>query len=311
MGNRLGLGRRFDVRGNALLEEDVQFSARLRLGCARLQSAHHHQPPVITLLEDRGGLRARLSPLARRFRRPARLDLRLRVNRQPNLDRLTRRGHTHDRKGHAVHRDRLAHGGGVAPESPLPKAVADYGNGAGSGLIVLHREGAAENRLDAERREKRSRDEVCISHFRHALETDAHLVAVGGHRQDAREDGVSGANPFISRVGERLAGPTSSRSTAHIPRKTAHDALGPPFRCPGEQNKLPRILNRQHLQQHGVNQTEDRGVGANAEGERQNSHQREAGTLRQHPCPVTQILNQCRHYPPPSFCLWGDQKGKV
>ena len=37
-----------------------------------------------------------------------------------------------------------------------------------------------------------------------------------------------------------------------------HDVLRPTVRCPVEQNKLLRILDRQHLEQHGVNQAENR-----------------------------------------------------
>ena len=53
-----------------------------------------------------------------------------------------------------------------------------------------------------------------------------------------------------------------------------------------------RILNGQIAKEHGVDQGENRGVGANAEGENEDGDGSEARRFAQHPQGVAQVLNQ-------------------
>src|SRR6185295_6765162 len=45
-------------------------------------------------------------------------------------------------------------------------------------------------------------------------------------------------------------------------------------------------------QQHGIDRTESRGIGADPKSERNHRHRGEAGTIQQHAQPVTNILKQ-------------------
>src|SRR5262249_34458613 len=57
-----------------------------------------------------------------------------------------------------------------------------------------------------------------------------------------------------------------------------------------EQDQLIRIIDRQHFQQHGVNQAEDRRVGPDAQRQREQGNASKAAMLQQHPHAITQVL---------------------
>ena len=61
---------------------------------------------------------------------------------------------------------------------------------------------------------------------------------------------------------------------------------------PGELHKLLRIPDRQHFEQHGIDQAEDRRVRPNAERQRHYDHCCKAGTLGQHPQAMAQVLQE-------------------
>ena len=58
----------------------------------------------------------------------------------------------------------------------------------------------------------------------------------------------------------------------------------------GQQRKFLRMRDRERAKEHGVEDTEDGGVRTDAQGERQNRHDGEAGTLQQHAQRIPDIL---------------------
>src|SRR5262245_43614755 len=66
-----------------------------------------------------------------------------------------------------------------------------------------------------------------------------------------------------------------------------------------EQDQSLRVIDRQRFQQHGVNQAEDRGVGPDAQRQRERGHASKAGMLQQHPRAITQVL---KHFVLQSSC---------
>jgi hypothetical protein len=61
---------------------------------------------------------------------------------------------------------------------------------------------------------------------------------------------------------------------------------------PSEHYQTLRIAHREIAQQSGVDQTEDCGIGADAEGERENGHERESGTLQEHANAERDVLQE-------------------
>jgi hypothetical protein len=59
--------------------------------------------------------------------------------------------------------------------------------------------------------------------------------------------------------------------------------------------ELSRVGYRQRPQQDGMNQSEDGGIRANAQRQRKNDSDREAGALAQPPACVTKVLQQDLH----------------
>ena len=60
------------------------------------------------------------------------------------------------------------------------------------------------------------------------------------------------------------------------------------------------MLERQALQQHAVDDAEHRGVGANADGKRENHDRGENRGLEQHPHGMPQIANESVHVGSPT-----------
>ena len=75
-------------------------------------------------------------------------------------------------------------------------------------------------------------------------------------------------------------------------------AAGLPAGVVDEEQSL-RVVDRQRLDQHGVDQTEDRRVGADPEPERQQGHQRERRRSPQQPERVADVAAQLARQPQP------------
>ena len=61
---------------------------------------------------------------------------------------------------------------------------------------------------------------------------------------------------------------------------------------PAQLHQLPRIPDRQHPEQHRVDQAEDRGVGADTKGQRDHGDDGKAGAPPEHTEPVSQVSPQ-------------------
>src|SRR5262249_11756366 len=79
-----------------------------------------------------------------------------------------------------------------------------------------------------------------------------------------------------------------------------------------EQVELLRIAHRKQTQQHGVEQAEHGGVGADAERERHHNYRRERGVAADDPQRVPQILDESfERWPAPNLAARLSQKSAV
>ena len=184
-----------------------------------------------------------------------------------------------DRERAAVDADRPAQETDVAAVT-LPVRVADDGDsGSASGALLLFGERAAGQQVNAER------GEVVPSHRR--AERAARGVGLPDadkrHREphDAAETAVVVPNVDVARVRESA-----------IP-------IGPGVVVAVDPDDLARALAaRQRSEEERVDQREDRGVRADAQGEHQDGRQREPRVLEQETEAVARVLEQVRHGSP-------------
>ena len=107
---------------------------------------------------------------------------------------------------------------------------------------------------------------------------DRHLEQPLVERRDTREEPVVIAEPLEARIGRAAA-------AARLPAGVV------------DEEQLLRIVDRQRLDQHGVDQAEDRRVGADPEPERQQRHQRERRRPPQEPERVADVAAQLVEQP--------------
>ena len=137
---------------------------------------------------------------------------------------------------------------------------------------VIRRQSVAENRPHTERLEEVGRD-------RRARHADA--IAAAGQRDRALEVG----RDLLERAG-LLPPVLEVRGRDAVARLRVHPIVLPDRHHPGG------IAERQRPQQDRVDDREDGGVGADAEGERQHDDRGEAGTLPHQAQRVAKILEQ-------------------
>ena len=171
----------------------------------------------------------------------------------------TRRHDADDRDGTAVDLDGPPDDGRIAAEAALPEAVAEDHD-----LIVpvgtfVGREGAAEHRRDAEGREEARHDELRDELLRPAVAGEVDPVVVEtGHRRERRFPLLPPA--VVERGDDVLAAGTLR-------------ALFP------DRHETGRLLEGQTLDEHGVDDREDRRVRADAQGESRDRDGGEAGVF--------------------------------
>ena len=176
--------------------------------------------------------------------------------------------HAHDGEGRAVERQRLAHDVRVAAEASLPESVAEHDDR--HGLVVFFRqERTAHRGLSAEDRE------IVAAHHLHGnllgLGAGAPVHLGEGEARHLREHLVLVAQILVVEVRERqIAGIAL----------VGHEDRGQPI----------RFVHGNRLEQRRVHEAEDRGVGADAERQREHGDGREARALGQHAQAVAQIL---------------------
>ena len=155
-----------------------------------------------------------------------------------------------------------------APETALPVAMGQHHSPRRAGRIVFGAEGATENGLHAQQRQCRRADEQSLHPFRIAASRDRHLGRIPG--ADPLEYLVVLAIRQIRARAVIRAGPVRRDLLQ------AHQPLG--------------LVKRQRLQQHTVDDAEDRGGGANAERQRQDRGCGKGGLLRKDARRVAHVL---------------------
>ena len=176
----------------------------------------------------------------------------------------------------AAQPDRAADGGDVAAEAPLPEPVSDDHDPPRVGDVVLLREGAAGDGTDAEH------GEVLV---RHLLAGDRLGLRVAGERRTPAGDDrdlleEAGFAPPVGVVAGR--GPFVGRTAAR------------PQVLPDHHEPL-RMRIGQRPEQDGVDDGEHRGVGADAERDRQDRDRGEPAGLEDGPDGIREVLNGGLH----------------
>ena len=171
--------------------------------------------------------------------------------------------------------DARGRGRSAAPRSPRPGAPP----APAPGLSSSAREGAADDRLLAQGRRR------------------GPTMTWRPLRRSASPPAFAGQDEVRPRCS-----PTSDSNTrvlvAHVLEVRDGEAhlrhlLGP-F---GQEHQPVGLVVGQRAQQDRVDHAEDRGVGADAQGQGQDGHGGESGTPRQHPSPVTDVLPPGFHRP--------------
>src|SRR5262249_49487612 len=149
----------------------------------------------------------------------------------------------------SVEHQLLAEDIAAAGEARLPVTVAQHGLRMAALIqVVLCGEGASQRSADAEYGEVIAAYELARDQFGLSLIAHAECGAVAA--EHALEDSVLVAKVLIHRVGDGIAPGIAAVMASSR----------------GEQHEFLRIADRQKLQNDLVDQAEDRGVGANAEG---------------------------------------------
>ena len=164
----------------------------------------------------------------------------------------------------------------IPSEAARPEAVADDGHRAVWTAtarlgIVGGRQQSSVGRANTEQIEVGAGGVLTAHPLRHPV--DRHLERPFGERRDTREEPVVIAEPLEAGIGRAVA------------------AAGLPAGVVDEEQSL-RVVDRQRLDQHGVDQAEDRRVGADPEPERQQGHQRERRRPPQQPECVADVAAQ-------------------
>ena len=256
----------------------------LRGGSARLQAAHHLQPPV------RGPVHAGalLSGTGTQWtiEREGNADL------VPVTDRLLDAGElgredADDGHRHVVDSDDLSNRLGIAAKTRAPVAGAQHGNRWCGGLIVFRNDRASEHRVHAEHtvvvsgRDERRRD------LRLAVHDHAH-PAERRARKQVRHRLVVGDELFEHRIREGRSDVASGLVGAReavVARARHHVVLA----APAQSNEGVGIPNRQGLDEEAVDGTEESRVCADPQCQRQDNYRRPALGLEQHAEALTQI----------------------
>ena len=162
----------------------------------------------------------------------------------------------------------------------LPGAVAHHRNRRGVGLVIVGRDGPACEGAKAEHREVVAGYELAHVRFGGARSPGAAHVEVlqaplkGGH---LAELGIVIAELLVERI--RVDGPVVLKSAEHAAIVAVAQSV-----------KLARFRNRQAVEHDSVEQREDRGVGADAQRERDHADCCEAGRLPHTAQTIAKIL---------------------
>ncbi len=143
--------------------------------------------------------------------------------------------------------------------------------------VVLRREHAPQRRTHAQHRKVIPRDELRRDQLRPPVEREAGGYAVAA--EHSAEDLVAFADVLVHRVGDGVR-----PRVAAVVRPAAV-----------EQHQFLRVLDWQQLENDLVDEGEDGGVGADAEGERKQGHRREERRLAERTNSVAEVLPKGCH----------------
>src|SRR5208337_1011073 len=184
--------------------------------------------------------------------------------------------HSHHRERPLVQLDGRPDQVRVRAETAPPQSLADHRDRGGTLLAVLGQEGAAQQRRNAQNREK-----VCrhVSYpYRHGFALAGQREFVPVNRGHSTEDVILPPPLQELRVGAAI--PPYARRLVR-------------FENP---EQLTRTGKGQRLQKHGVHRAEYGCIRADAQGQGQNSHRREYGIPAQLAEARAKILSQCVHH---------------
>ncbi len=162
-----------------------------------------------------------------------------------------------------------------ASEAPLPKAVAQQGNGSSASAILFGKKSAADMRVNAQHRKKTSRDH-------------ANIEALGIARAGQGDSATAGR--FHGFKGVALVSPIQI-----VLIRGADDGERALFR---DEHELGWVAERERAKEHTVYDAEDGGIRSDAKRQRKNGNRGKSGTLRQQPKGITNVLKQFEHRSP-------------
>src|SRR5258708_10702885 len=256
-----------------LLREQCKFCARLRRTDFRPQSSYGHQPMTVA-----------------RFKQPGlrRLDFAIHGNWSPEIRRKSHqhavkflRCNSEDREFVPVQCQFFADDIRVGSKPLAPELMPQHDHGACSRhAVVFHGDGVTQSGIHAKHGKVISRNQLSVQVFTLLAVVPTDGTELRLKTDHSRENIVVRA--VIVEVGESQRWITvKAASCAHI--------ILPDL------NQLSWLLNRRWTKQHGIHETEDRGVHANAQAERKRDHNGTGWRLAQHAEGVADILKQIVH----------------
>jgi hypothetical protein len=179
-----------------------------------------------------------------------------------------RRRDADDGEGMSVDEESAPEDGGIAGEPPFPVPIADDSDAG-----IAGDEGASERWIYAEHAEVAVRRGEHIGDF--ALAGDEHV----GPREaeEGRDAGEQASVAF---------------QLAEQPIRDVADLFGTARAGLGERYETMRVADGQVAEKHGIEEAEDRGVGADAESEREHDYAGETGRAAKRSGGVAQVLRE-------------------
>ncbi len=177
----------------------------------------------------------------------------------------------------AVEREALADGGWRGAELAFPEACADERDGGGADLVVGRNEGAPGDGLYAENREEIGSYQLGLRLFSRAESREAERKAAG--------DGHGGERLILFLPIEEIR--IGDRAGVEIGFALVNG------------DELIGLRIRQRIQQHAVDNGEERGVCADGEGESEDGDGGEGWGFRQHAQSESEVLQHRGHWQPP------------
>ncbi len=271
-------GRTHAAHHRLLQRLDVHGDARVRLGTLRLEAPGHHAQLGPGLLQGRPRAQAPEHPQEAAM---ARFRLRREDERRPQLrgrgperrEPEAGRHHARDHVALAVEDERLPDQAGIGAESPLPEAVAQDD----LRLVARRVEDPAQGGLDAEEGEQAGRGLQGRQLFGPATAGEDRRPGVGG--------------------GEAIEGPASPPPFQEIRRRRRIAGFAAPCLVRESRHEPVGFAVGQRAEEDRIDDGEDGGVRADAEGQGRDRHRGHAGPPGDGPQALPQVSKELAHGP--------------